>query len=262
MRKWVQVVLAVLLVVLAGVIVWQVLRLREPVYQGKRLSFWLESLCKALGNQDEVDRAEQAIRHIGTNALPVLIEGLHARDTPLKQTMVEWVQKQKLVHFSFKSAYQRRCKAILGYEALGPLASAQVPSLMDTLTNDPSPDVRQDAASALAAIGPEARLAASALFHAAKDTNNAVRNRAFIALARIRPDPHLTVPVLVAGLDDPNRTVRCNAAIALGRNGPEARQAVPALIRMLSDPDQHVRDLATNALKKIDPEAAAKAGVK
>jgi hypothetical protein len=262
MRKRVHFALAVLLVILAGGSTWQGLREREPVYQGKRLSFWLESVYKAVGNQDGVDRAEQAIRHIGTNALPALIEGLHARYTPLKQTMVEWVQKQKLVHFSFKSAYQRRFEAILGYEALGPLASAQVPSLMDTLTNDPSPDVRQDAAQALAAIGPEARLAASALFHAAKDTNNGVRNRAFIALGRIRPDPHLTVPVLVAGLDDPNPTARGNAAIALGRYGPEARQAIPALIRMLSDPHQHVRDLATNSLKQIDPEAAAKTGVK
>ena len=68
MIKRVQVALAILLVMLAGVIAWQAMRLREPVYQGKRLSFWLESLCKAVGNQDEVDRAEQAIRHVGTNA--------------------------------------------------------------------------------------------------------------------------------------------------------------------------------------------------
>ena len=60
------------------------------------------------------------------------------------------------------------------------------------------------------------RLAASALFHAAKDTNGAVRNRAFIALARIRPDSHLTVPVLVAGLDDPNRMHGAMQPLPLG----------------------------------------------
>ena len=42
MRKRVYIALAVLLVTLAGVIAWQVRRLREPVYQGEPLSFWLE----------------------------------------------------------------------------------------------------------------------------------------------------------------------------------------------------------------------------
>jgi hypothetical protein len=38
MRKRVQIALSVLLVILAGVIAWQVLRLREPVYQGNQRS--------------------------------------------------------------------------------------------------------------------------------------------------------------------------------------------------------------------------------
>jgi hypothetical protein len=46
MRRRVYIALAVLLVMLAGVIAWQVLRLREPVYQGKRLSYWLEILVQ------------------------------------------------------------------------------------------------------------------------------------------------------------------------------------------------------------------------
>ena len=41
MRKRVQVALAVALIILAGVIAWQVLRLREPVYQGKSASYWM-----------------------------------------------------------------------------------------------------------------------------------------------------------------------------------------------------------------------------
>ena len=43
MQKRVYIALAVLLVMLAGVIAWQVLHLREPIYQGKRLSSWLEA---------------------------------------------------------------------------------------------------------------------------------------------------------------------------------------------------------------------------
>jgi hypothetical protein len=127
MRKRVQIALAVVLVMLAGVTAWLGLREREPVYQGRRLSVWLEILHREkLAHLD--DHAKQAIRHIGTNALPVLIERLRAHDTPLKQLIMKWTQKQAFVHFHFNSADERRPEAIWGYEALGPLASThQVP---------------------------------------------------------------------------------------------------------------------------------------
>jgi hypothetical protein len=110
MRKRVYVALALLLVMLAGVSAWQGLRLREPVYEGKPLSLSLETLRKERANGND-HYARPVIRHIGTNALPVLIEWLHAQDTLLKQMMMTWAQKQKLVHFNFKSADQRRGEA-------------------------------------------------------------------------------------------------------------------------------------------------------
>jgi HEAT repeat protein len=276
MLKRVQIALAVALVTLAGVIAWQGLRLRErePLYQGKRLSVWLEIAYKAKWSRThwpDNERPEQArtqamhaIRHIGTNALPVLSERLHAQDTALKQVMMTWAQKQNLVPFHFKSADQRRWAVVGGYEALGPLARAQVPSLMDTLTNDPSPSVRQAAANALGYVGPEARVAAPALFRATKDTDSRVRTLAFEALGRILPDPQRTIPVLVAGLDDLCLNVEEAAAIGLGEYGPEARAAVPALVAMLATNNAAELDYAVlrTALKKIDPAAAAKAGVK
>ena len=140
MRKRVRIVLAVLLVALVSVIVWQAQREREPVYQGKRLSVWLLQYRvnhHSAGGDGVLDKqAETAIQQIGTNALPTLLEILRAQDTRLKQVMMTWAQKQKLVRFNFKSADQRRYEAEAGYEALGSLASVQVPSLMDTLTND------------------------------------------------------------------------------------------------------------------------------
>jgi HEAT repeat protein len=283
MRKRVHIALAVLLVILAGVMAWLGLRLREPVYQGKPLSGWLEILHREkLAHLD--DRAMQAIRHIGTNALPVLIERLRAHDTPLKQLIMKWAQKQAFVHFHFNSADERRPEAIWGYEALGPLASAQVPSLSATLTNDPSPKVRIAAAWALGYIGPEARMAAPALFRATQDKDYHVRGPAFVALGKVRPNPQLTIPLLVAGLDDPHPTVRFDAAFALGNYGTQAKAAIPTLLRMLAtnnaavlEHDTNVfalyaisagnaagfeKDVVGSALKKIDPEAAAKAGVK
>ena len=84
------------------------------LYQGKRLSFWLERL----GHPDEQAIAQQAIQRIGTNALPILIEMLQARDTQLKQLLMTWAEKQKLVHVHFKRAEVRRQEAKLAYVLL------------------------------------------------------------------------------------------------------------------------------------------------
>lgn len=257
MRKWHQIALAVLLLAVLAVLGWQIFRLREPVYQGKALSVWLETLTKEglRGNFNE--SSADPIRQIGTNALPVLIEILRAHDTRFKQVLMAWAQKQTLVHFHFRSADQRRPDAVRGYEALGSLASAQVPVLMDCLTNDPSPKVRIAAACALGYIGPEARVAGPALFFAAKDTDGSVRNDALWALSRILPDDQLTIPVLIAGLFDTNPIARENAAIGLAKYGQDAKAAVPALLGTLA-----INRSAGWALKQIDPEAAAKAGVR
>ena len=40
MRKWLHIAIAAVLAILAGAIAWQLLRVREPVYQGKPLKIW------------------------------------------------------------------------------------------------------------------------------------------------------------------------------------------------------------------------------
>ena len=128
MRKRICIALAVLLVALAGVIARQGLRAsreKEPIYDGKPLSVWLSIYYDAMvGSHPYVRPEEQvnwtlhvasvkhAIQHIGTNALPVLIERLQAQDMPLRQLMTKLADKRKLVHFHFKSARQRRTEAL------------------------------------------------------------------------------------------------------------------------------------------------------
>ena len=270
MRKRVYIALAIVLVMLAGVIAWQVRqasREREPVYQGKPLSVWLEVLYEARAGPNQAGRstAEQAVRHIGTNALPVLTERFRAHDTRLKQLMVTWMNRQNFLPFHLKSANRRRYEAVMGCEALGALA---IPNLVDTLTNNSSPSVREAAAWELGCVGPEARVAAVALFRATKDTDPGVRSRAFWALRMILPDPQLTIPILVAGLDDGVPSARLSAALTLRKYGPEAKTAVPVLLRLLtmnnaaSMEQQRANAAARVALEAIDPAAAAKAGVK
>ena len=83
MRKRVQVALAFVLVATAGVIVWQGLREREPVYQGKPLSVWLQRYNthgSFIGLRPE-PMADEAVRQIGTNAIPTLLHMLRAHDS-------------------------------------------------------------------------------------------------------------------------------------------------------------------------------------
>jgi len=96
MQKRVYIALAVVLVTLAGVIGWQGLRLREPVYQGRRLGDWLaaykmDGLAGVESWQVRVEqqKADEAVRHAGTNALPVLLRMLRAKDSALKVKCVE-----------------------------------------------------------------------------------------------------------------------------------------------------------------------------
>ena len=89
MRKRVQIALTVLPVAIFGVIVWQVLRPRErerePVYQGKGLRVWLSENYYAWARRDgqAQDLAESAIRRIGTNAIPALLNMLRKKDSSL-----------------------------------------------------------------------------------------------------------------------------------------------------------------------------------
>ncbi|MGO8929484.1 MAG: hypothetical protein ACLQU3_21680, partial [Limisphaerales bacterium] len=105
MTKRVQIALAVVLIILAGVIAWQVLREREPVYQGRSLSNWLagyEPLPGVFvlggptvlvtgpgggppGYHFDSRKVDAAVRQIGTNAVPTLFRMLRAKDSALRR---------------------------------------------------------------------------------------------------------------------------------------------------------------------------------
>jgi hypothetical protein len=72
MRKRFRSLLAVLLVAVVGGLAWQVTRPREPVYQGKPLSYWLVRPAR--------DPNFNALRALGTNAIPTLLQMLRAKD--------------------------------------------------------------------------------------------------------------------------------------------------------------------------------------
>src|SRR6266481_3095062 len=163
MRKQVQIALAVLLVGVGGVIAWQVRRLREPVYQGKRLSLWLQNYSPD-GDSPEVD---EALRTIGTNAIPTLLAMLQAKDSTLKLELAA-------LGLHYTPAETRHMRAEKGFTALGADASNAVPALIEIYKQNVSPSARRAAANALVEIGPGAKEAIPALIKSAGNTNSDV----------------------------------------------------------------------------------------
>lgn len=269
MRKRVHIALAVLLVVLAGVIVWQVLRLREPVYQGKGLSVWLVQYGTnhwSAGRGSEFDKqAETAIRQIGTNAIPMYLSIITTRESPIKLKLLALVPKRWLARFHLRSVYNYRHLGAYGLIGLGVEAKRSVPALI-ALLNDKNLEVRYTAVFVLRSLGPVAGDALPSLIKCLKDPEFTVQSDAILGLGEIHQDPERVIPILVKLLDAPQNPqhaviIRAVAIWSLRQFGAQAKPAVPSLLKLLNDSHASIRSDVTNALKAIDPEAAAKAGV-
>ncbi len=270
MKRGRAIALAVLLAVIATVAAFMALRPREPVYQGKRLSEWLEEFSRR--GRGQINRqAENAIRQIGTNALPFLVADLCREDSPHKLALMEWCNKWSSLKFQFKTFADRRGPALMAFYVLGnagklgPAAKPYQPSIGTWL--DSQPDT---AAFALLYIGVEST---PYLTDALSHTNWLVRTWAAVALAKLNLEvqqrPFFSysaddIPAFITNLKSTNAVVRAATAEAtLELQDPSwNRRLIPALLPLLRDDDLRVRNAASQALKRIDPETAAKAGMK
>jgi hypothetical protein len=140
--------------------------------------------------------------------------------------------------------------AILGGCGRKPYEGKTVAELRQML-RDPSPAVQAQGAFGLSRMGPAAKDAASDLIDSLKK-DPFVRQNAALALGAIGPEAASdSVPALVELLHDSEWTVRRQAAAALGELGPAARDAVPELKKLTADKDSLVRKAAAAAVKKI-----------
>jgi HEAT repeat protein len=255
-KKWTLFTVALLFVASFAAAFICLLHSTEPIYQGRSLTYWIEQYRNTRGSESSREAAD-AVRNIGTNALPTLLTMLKTKDSAFRTALINWSAKQSFVNFDLKEASVPRFQAQLGYEILGPIAQSQIPQLIQILTNNNSAAIHQCAASALGWIGPDAKSATSALLITAKDLDDNIRNNSLWALSRIQPDVDLVLPLLIASLDDSFHVARENAAIALGKYGSLATAAVPTLVRT-----RNVNNAGLMALRQIDPKTASTLEVK
>ncbi|MDB6063949.1 MAG: putative signal transduction protein containing Nacht domain [Pedosphaera sp.] len=264
-----RIALALLLLAVIVGFMWLALRPSEPdpVYKGKRLRDWLSyydtpaldldtmaDLIRTSTNDSErFPASNEAVRHIGTNAIPMLLHRLRAKNSPLTLLSFMLARKQHVFKVKFTSAENLRLEGAYGFEALGARGRDPVPELIRMYETKRFSDFKDDVAEALGGIGPAAEKAVPALVRSLGDTNSGSWSTAVFALGRIHSHPEIAVPALVKCLSAPYPNSRQIAAQAIATFGPDAKPAIPDLLKLLSDSDANVRDSAKDAIKKIDP---------
>lgn len=253
----------VAIVIIAGVVAAAIILPRQHVapalcYRGRPLSVWLEgygaSRARAATPCTETD---EAVRHIGTNAIEFLLSLLHTEDSVTKSFLISRGELL-LGHGSLgcvgltsaETGYWRAAKA---FAALGESGECAIPDLVDLAlgTNAPHSPARGYAADSLVAIGADS---VPPLVKALASENTVVRDVAACALGRIGPGAESAVPALLDLLKCPSDNNRVNAAAALGLIGKRPALVVPALAEALRDPYWNVRSWAADALGEIGKE--------
>src|SRR5512140_1647935 len=122
MRKTRAAAVASLVLAAFGALLWlrSSLGEREPVYQGKTLTYWLSDFWPGRKpTPEKLEKDRFAVRQIGTNAIPILLRWIAAKDDPLKQKTVSWISDHPRTPFRLESDVDKNMLAVSGFHILG-----------------------------------------------------------------------------------------------------------------------------------------------
>jgi hypothetical protein len=113
----------------------------EPSYQGRQLSEWLRDFDNYNQPPENQAMAAEAMGHIGSQAVPFLVECLGQSQSKRYQLELQkWRVKQSANESPSDRPSNPRHEAMAGLDALGSLASDALPALEKLLRQDP-PDL-------------------------------------------------------------------------------------------------------------------------
>lgn len=203
----------------------------EPVYHGKNLSQWMNIYCRPMHQGDKLE-AEEAVRQIGTNAIPWLLKWI-GKHPPVWSRAVgdfrtSWNPANRVINALQKRALQisqKRWDAAFAFRILGPSASNAVPALANMLDADnPGGHWPQDTwpppAYALSGIADSGQ---RPLLDWVSDPRSLARNeqgvtstmRCLGQIARHGTNTDRIVSILVEGMRSSNKGLAFSSALAL-----------------------------------------------
>ncbi len=263
---------------------------KEPSCNGKPLSEWLFELDLGPSVYESIYHPQpgepspaDAVRQIGTNGIPTLLDILGATERSKGHVLGKLKSKAFREKFHNKNVPtdDLRDTAVQGFGILGTNAVSAIPQISKLLQK---PETSYSAAEALAELGPEGfavltnamnnnkdlagvvvwtighkgggdvQTVTRLLIGALKNSDGATRGNAAYFLGG--KDPAVAIPVLVQMLDDSGYYPRERAALALCSYGPAAKAAVPKLLSLYTN--SWIPEYMW-ALKAIDMNAAAQA---
>ena len=286
-RRFLPLAIAALLIAAIG---WQLYATREPSYQGKTLTKWLdEGYGVRPPPSADIGNPEEALHAIGKAAIPSLMRMLKAKDSRLKYRFFEWLESHSIMSLSPWPALLRRMQASKALMVLGPEARNAFPEMVQLFQD---PVLAYDVAPAMAKISPaaipvlrsglsnqEQRVRTAAIWglrhggtnawvampevvSALGDRSPMVRKAAVFALASFGQEPATVLPALwKSAQEDLDSDVRVSAISAIGCFGQRAAAFAPRLQELLAStnlPDNLLVAQMTNALQKIKPSALDK----
>lgn len=191
---------------------------KEPEYNGKKLSEWLNLYEEARFKEDKQNQqaAAAAIQHIGTNALPWLVKWIKYGRPAWKDRIAGLIVKipSRTIARWYMEGERLGFDAVMAFEVLGPKAAPAVPELERIIQNSRGGFSQGWAMEALGSIGKDA------------------------------------FPMLIAALGNPK--TQCRAADAINhmaKNGVDISAAIPAFLLIDRQTAEHVKELEqANAL--------------
>jgi len=246
--------LLALAAVAGGIVVWP-LGPKEPVYQGKRLTEWIQeargpiqrSATRHWPTQAERERSEaarQAVKAIGTNAIPFLVSELVRPESKWRTSFNRWASKHPAIRFRFADFDTRILNAANGLGILGRDAAPALPTLAEYLGHN------RLGFTAAMAMGKVEDLAIPYFLKAIASMDTLAAENAGTSMAGQIRDVESAIPSLVQLLQHTNEWTRRVAAWTLGGIRSQAEAMVPALTELLSDPVPIVQAHACHALAR------------
>lgn len=231
-------------------------REREPRYQGHTLGYWVE----ILGNEGttnvtpaQVAQATQAVRQIGTKAIPFLLKWINYAPPPWKIRLYDMIHQMpesfgllaRMIPYE-EVDIDRAVRAIRGFEILGKQGAPAIPELTIMLDRTNSLDSLGAAIAALASFGSDGL---PPLLRVMEDPSHPQRYTVGLALVvklqfeNLWQDTNasLAIPVLVRCTKDNDPGVATMAIQALASLQNEPEIVIPALTNAFRSTNEDVR---------------------